>query len=230
MYNKNKKIDLSLILAMAAGIAFSLLFLVIAIGNDKPTEDDAETASESAPIVEVVESAETAENPEATAEPDLSYLDTEEVRLYEALSPEKKSVITRYAQQTGVDESLVLAICYHESRFKPTLTHENANGTTDWGIAQCNDSTFEVLQNYIGIKDMSELLDFETGVRACCALLQYYKNRGLEETTDILLAYQQGYGGYEAVKSGNAEPWAAYAETIDCMDIYEKYFSYISMN
>lgn len=222
MHKKNKKIDLSFILAMVIGVAFSLMFLVVALGNDEP-----KATPEPSPTVEVAEEAaeEVVEEAEATDEPDLSYLDTEEVRLYKALSPEKKSVITRYAQQTGVDEALVLAICYHESRFKPTLTHQNANNTTDWGVAQCNDSTFEVLHNYIGIENMSELLDFETGVRACCALLRYYKNRGLEETADILLAYQQGYGGYEAVKSGEAEPWAAYAETIDCMEIYEKYLS-----
>lgn len=222
MHKKNKKIDLSFILAMVIGVAFSLMFLVVALGNDEP-----KATPEPSPTVEVAEEAaeEVVEEAEATDEPDLSYLDTEEVRLYEALSPEKKSVITRYAQQTGVDEALVLAICYHESRFKPTLTHQNANNTTDWGVAQCNDSTFEVLRNYIGIEDMSELLDFETGVRACCALLQYYKNRGLEETADILLAYQQGYGGYEAVKNGDAEPWPAYEETIACMEIYEAYLS-----
>ena len=218
MHKKNKKIDLSFILAMVIGVAFSLMFLVVALGNDEP-----KATPEPSPTVEVAE--EVVEEAEATDEPDLSYLDTEEVRLYEALSPEKKSVITRYAQQTGVDEALVLAICYHESRFKSTVTHENTNGTIDWGVAQCNDTTFDVLHNYIGIEDMSELLDFETGVRACCSLLQYYKNRGLEETADLLLAYQQGYGGYEAVKTGNAEPWAAYAETIDCMDIYENYLS-----
>lgn len=222
MHKKNKKIDLSFILAMVIGVAFSLMFLVVALGNDEP-----KATPEPSPTVEVAEEAaeEVVEEAEATDEPDLSYLDTEEVRLYKALSPEKKSVITRYAQQTGVDEALVLAICYHESRFKPTLTHQNANNTTDWGVAQCNDSTFEVLHNYIGIEDMSELLDFETGVRACCALLQYYKNRGLEETADILLAYQQGYGGYEAVKNGDAEPWPAYEETIACMEIYEAYLS-----
>lgn len=222
MHKKNKKIDLSFILAMVIGVAFSLMFLVVALGNDEP-----KATPEPSPTVEVAEEAaeEVVEEAEATDEPDLSYLDTEEVRLYKALSPEKKSVITRYAQQTGVDEALVLAICYHESRFKPTLTHQNANNTTDWGVAQCNDSTFEVLRNYIGIEDMSELLDFETGVRACCALLQYYKNQGLEETADILLAYQQGYGGYEAVKNGDAEPWPAYEETIACMEIYEAYLS-----
>ena len=222
MHKKNKKIDLSFILAMVIGVAFSLMFLVVALGNDEP-----KATPEPSPTVEVAEEVaeEVVEEAEATDEPDLSYLDTEEVRLYEALSPEKKSVITRYAQQTGVDEALVLAICYHESRFKPTLTHQNANNTTDWGVAQCNDSTFEVLRNYIGIEDMSELLDFETGVRACCALLQYYKNQGLEETADILLAYQQGYGGYEAVKNGDAEPWPAYEETIACMEIYEAYLS-----
>lgn len=222
MHKKNKKIDLGLILAMVIGVAFSLMFLVVALGNDEP-----KATPEPFPTVEVTEDAaeEVVEEAEAPDEPDMSYLDTEEVRLYKALSPEKKSVITRYAQQTGVDEALVLAICYHESRFKSTVTHENTNGTIDWGVAQCNDTTFDVLHSYIGIEDMSELLDFETGVRACCSLLQYYKNRGLEETADILLAYQQGYGGYEAVKNGDAEPWPVYEETIACMEIYEAYLS-----
>ena len=219
MHKKNKKIDLGLILAMVIGVAFSMMFLVVALGNDEP-----KATPEPFPTVEVTEDAEE-EVVEEADEPDLSYLDTEEVRLYEALSPEKQSVITRYAQQTGVDEALVLAICYHESRFKSTVTHENANGTIDWGVAQCNDTTFDVLHSYIGIEDMSELLDFETGVRACCSLLQYYKNRGLEEPADILLAYQQGYGGYEAGKNGDAEPWPAYEETIACMEIYEAYLS-----
>lgn len=226
MYKKNfKKFPWDVALAIVVGIFMSVLLIVPAFGSDSFTTEQNQPSVEE-PVIEEKQPEPVAEQEEPQSETaEIDYVGTEEVRLYEELSPERKSVITRYAAQTGVEESLVMAICYHESRFLPTVTHENTNGTTDWGVAQCNDTTFDVLHNYIGIEDMSELLDFETGVRACCALLQYYKNLRLEESTDILLAYQQGYGGYQAVKSGEAEPWAAYEETIACMNIYMAYLA-----
>ena len=218
---KKQKMPLEAVVAITIGIIFSTLFAVTAIGDDqgemgKPSDikADAVTVAPSATESYPVE------------EPTINFADTEEVSIYLSLSKEKRAMVERCAAAADVDVNMVRAICFQESRFQPTLTHTNSNGTVDWGVGQCNDSTFETLHARIGINNMQELLDFETGIRACCALLQYYKtDLGIGNPNDLLLAYQQGYTGLQNVKNGSAEPWAAYEKTLGSMAIYAGYFS-----
>lgn len=208
-------------LAIFVGLAFTFAWVTIVLGNDK---SNVETAS-STPSTNVMAVPLNTPEPVSTSVP-LDYASTEEISLYLSLSAEKQAMLERYSAQAGVDANMVRAICFQESRFQPTLTHTNSNGTVDWGVAQCNDSTFETLQARIGIGSMQELLDFETGIRACCALLEYYKtDLGIGNPNDLLLAYQQGYTGFQNVKNGSAEPWDAYAKTLGSMAIYAGYFT-----
>lgn len=154
--------------------------------------------------------------------PDVS--DTLEVLAYEAAFPTEydKQYVLSAAEAYGVDVEIVLGICFHETAFTPDLIGENENGTRDWGIAQCNDTTLGYLTKTLGITDMSELLQRDMGIRACCSLLAYYKDMGLSGD-DLLLAYQQGYNGYLSVKEGTRQPWAAYEETRECVDVFREY-------
>lgn len=160
------------------------------------------------------------------AEKTVDYVGTDEIRCYKSAFqyPEQRELMHRICKEFDVDEAIVLGICYHESRFQPYAKNVNANGTMDWGMAQCNDTTFAELNKRIGINSMEELLDAETSIRACCALLQYYQELGLSGE-NLLLAYQQGYGGYKAVMAGEAEPWAAYEETKTSIDIFDAYLA-----
>lgn len=142
------------------------------------------------------------------------YTGSDQQKQYEALSYYSKVLIDEISSEYGVDAALVKAICYNETQFQPTLTHMNANGTTDWGIAQCNDMTFEYLHENIGISKMQDLLDMETGIKACCSLLAYYQNvLGTDSAEQILLAYQEGLGNYFAVVNGEQEPWDSFEKT-----------------
>lgn len=150
-------------------------------------------------------------------------VETAEIKEYNAsFSEAEKKTIHDIAAEYGVDEGVVLGICYHESHFRPNAIGENENGTRDWGISQCNDTTFEFLSRRIGISDMSQCLDMVTGIRACCALLAYYQELGLTGD-DALLAYQQGYNSFLAVKSGIAQPWAAFEETKPSIAAFQNY-------
>lgn len=71
----------------------------------------------------------------------------------------------------------------------------------------------------LGISSMYDVLDMQTGIRACCALLAHYKSMGLSEN-DILLAYQEGLGNYQDVKQGKEEPWKAYYNVLKNIEIY----------
>lgn len=218
---KKQKMPLEAVVAIAIGVIFSTLFAVTAIGDDqgemgKPSHDKANT---------VTMDSDTTEN-YLVEEHINNFAAKEEVSIYLSLSKEKQAMVEHCAEAAGVDANMVRAICFQESRFQPTLTHVNNNGTVDWGIGQCNDSTFETLHTRIGINSMQELLDFETGVRACCALLQYYKtDLGIENPNDLLLAYQQGYTGLQNVRNGLTKPWAAYEKTLESMAVYAEYFS-----
>lgn len=165
-------------------------------------------------------------NTEEPVKPKVEYVGTDEFRCYMESFPykEERNLVAQICNDFGVPESMVLGICYHESRFQTNATNINANGTRDWGMAQCNDTTFAELQKRIGISSMSELLDARTSIRACCALLQYYQELGLQGE-DLLLAYQQGYGGYKAVIAGETEPWAAFSETKACIDVFDAYLA-----
>lgn len=147
------------------------------------------------------------------------YEDTPQYAKYMNLSDTQKEYFTDAAEEFGVSEAMTIGICYNESRFSPTATNVNANGTTDWGIAQCNDTTFSYLNSVLGISSMSEVLDMQTGIRACCALLAHYKSMGLSEN-DILLAYQEGLGNYQEIKQGKEQPWDAYYKVLENIEIY----------
>ncbi len=147
------------------------------------------------------------------------YKDTPQYAKYMNLSDTQKEYFADAAEEFGVSEAMTIGICYNESRFSPTATNVNTNGTTDWGIAQCNDTTFSYLNSVLGISSMSDVLDMQTGIRACCALLAHYKSMGLSEN-DILLAYQEGLGNYQEVKQGKEQPWDAYYKVLENIEIY----------
>lgn len=147
------------------------------------------------------------------------YEDTSQYKKYMNLSDTQKEYFSDAAEEFGVSEAMTIGICYNESRFTPTATNVNTNGTTDWGIAQCNDTTFSYLNSVLGISSMYDVLDMQTGIRACCALLAHYKSMGLSEN-DILLAYQEGLGNYQDVKQGKEEPWKAYYNVLKNIEIY----------
>lgn len=149
-------------------------------------------------------------------------METEEVKSYLAFSEDGRRLIRELSAEYGVDEATVMSICFHESHFNPSAIGENENGTMDWGIAQCNDTTLEFLAQSIGINNMNQLLNEETGIRACCALLDYYQERGLTGD-DILLGYQEGYSNFLAVKSGIDQPWPAFEETKACVEVFREY-------
>ena len=148
---------------------------------------------------------------------------TEQWKKYASLSEETKLRFKNIAAEYNVPEAYILGICYNESKFNPgAINDKNTDGTTDWGIGQCNDTTLSCLSSLIGITSMSEVLNEETGIRACCALFRYYKDEyHLLLNTDALLAYQEGYGNYLDVKEGREEPWSAYEKVLKNVHIYQ---------
>ena len=146
---------------------------------------------------------------------------TEQEKLYEGLADELKTDIRESAEEWSVNEAYVLAICYNETRFTPDLKNKNQNGTTDWGIAQCNDTTEGYLKETIGINSMEDVLDSKVGIDACCALLAHYKSMGLDDA-NALLAYQEGIGNYREIVAGRQQPWDSYSATMENVRVYSE--------
>lgn len=55
----------------------------------------------------------------------------------------------------GLDGRMLLVQAQIESGLDPVATHQNTNGTRDWGLMQINDSNFALL----GIRSPAEVLD-----------------------------------------------------------------------
>lgn len=152
---------------------------------------------------------------------------TKQWKRYAELSDTMKLLFHETAAEYGVNEAYILGICYNESRFNPgAINATNTDGTTDWGIGQCNDCTFPTLKKLIGISSIRDVLEAETGIRACCALFDYYKDMGFADE-DALLAYQEGLGNYKNVKEGREQPWAAYGKVLENAEVYAAALKYL---
>lgn len=113
------------------------------------------------------------------------------------------------ANQYGVDPNLALAIAAHESGFNPNAVNRaNANGTTDWGVMQLNDTTVQTL----GVSNpLDPTENIDAGMRLLSQLSQKYNG----DTAKILWAYNAGSG---SVASGNMP--SAVGNYIDWVDNY----------
>ncbi len=132
--------------------------------------------------------------PQASAAEDI-------VSLYQGWDSDLQAYTAKVCKEYDVDETLVLAVIYNESRFQSGLTHKNTNGTTDYGPMQVNEVNFDFLHKELGISSMRELLDDETGIECGVYLLSYHKAE-TENDAQALLRYQVGAGNYDKMKAG----------------------------
>lgn len=158
-------------------------------------------------LTETTETAESIGNPNSAV-----------YQAWENLDGTTKQYFFDAADEFDVDVNMIAAIAYNETRYTASATNVNTNGTTDWGMTQCNDVTFDIINSYIGISSMSELLDAQTGIRGGCSLLRYYADTYGLSGTNLLLAYQEGYGNYQKVMRGEAQPWQAYYNVCQYMN------------
>lgn len=110
-----------------------------------------------------------------------------------------QTMILDAASTYGVPPELALGVAAHESGFDPNATHLNANGTTDWGVMQLNDSTVASL-------GVSNPLDAQQNIDAGVSLLAKYLQQYNGDEQKALWAYASGPG---AVASGNMNSTAS---------------------
>lgn len=125
-----------------------------------------------------------------------------------------QAMIVQSAQQQGVPVNLALGIADHETggTYNPSLTHLNANGTTDWGVMQLNDSTLQTF----GISSSSALdpqTNIDTGVSLLASLLKKYNG----DQSTALWAYAQGSGTVAKSSAPNsaAQDFIGYVTSFD---------------
>ncbi len=114
-------------------------------------------------------------------------------------SADVKSQILAAAQKYGVDPTLALAVAAHESGFNPTATHQNSNGTTDWGVFQLNDTTVRTL-------NVSDPLDPSQNIDAGVRLLGMLSNQYSGDLQKTLWAYSAGAGSVASGKMPASVP------------------------
>jgi soluble lytic murein transglycosylase-like protein len=105
-------------------------------------------------------------------------------------------MIIASAQQYGVDPNIALGIAAHESGFNPNATNHNANGTTDWGVMQLNDTTVQTM----GVSNpLDPAQNIDAGVRLIANLLAKYGG----DPYQALWAYASGSGNVGPGKTPN---------------------------
>jgi soluble lytic murein transglycosylase-like protein len=118
------------------------------------------------------------------------------------LTPSQSNVaamVTQAAQQYGVPVNVALGIASHESGFNPSATHLNANGTTDYGVMQLNDT---VLETY-GLTP-AQALDPQTNINTAVSLLAKYLGQYNGNVDTALWAYASGAGTVAAGGTPNS--------------------------
>lgn len=149
--------------------------------------------------------------------------------LYFEWDDELKEYTERVCKEYGVSHSIVLGIIWNESRFNSNATNLNSNGTTDYGLMQLNDVTFDFLSETIGLKSMDELYDAKTNILAGVNILSHYK----EDTNNDLIAlikYQVGEGGYQSMLQTGSEPNKAFYSVVNKSNLFDKIISNNEMN
>lgn len=105
-----------------------------------------------------------------------------------ATQSQVQSLIVTAAQKYGVPAWWALGIASHESGFNPTAVNTaNANGTSDWGVMQLNDSTVKTM----GVQNpLDPAQNVDAGVRLLSQLQAKYNG----DLTQVLWAYAAGPG------------------------------------
>ncbi len=111
-----------------------------------------------------------------------------------ATQSQVQSLIVSAAQKYGVPAWWALGIASHESGFNPNAVNTaNANGTSDWGVMQLNDTTVKTM-------GVSNPLDPAQNVDAGVKLLSQLSAKYNGDLTQVLWAYAAGPG---SVSQGN---------------------------
>jgi Transglycosylase SLT domain len=102
-----------------------------------------------------------------------------------------QAMIVAACAQCGFPAQVALAIASEESGFNPNATNVNANGTTDWGVMQVNDSVWQTQGlSQPGTNFLDPQTNINVGVGLLCAYYtQYNGNMAL-----VTQAYAIGPG------------------------------------
>ena len=146
------------------------------------------------------------------------------VDTYEAWSPHLKEYTAHVCEEYGVDYSMALAVIYNESRFESGLTHQNSNGTVDYGLMQVNEVNFDYLHKTLGINSMKELLNDEVGIRCGVQLLAYHKQFTGNDST-ALLRYQIGAGKYKQYLATGRYTNQTHQRVLGYQSVYKNYIT-----
>ena len=109
-----------------------------------------------------------------------------------------QQMIVEAAARYGVPANIALGVAAHESNFDPNAKNYNANGTTDWGVMQLNDSTVQTL----GVQNP---LDPAQNIDAGVSLLGTYLRQYGGNTAAALQAYASGPGSLNSPPNSIAQ-------------------------
>ena len=141
------------------------------------------------------------------------------------VDPDLQRYMLRLSEENDLPFEFVLAICYVETKFNPTLNNAglNANGTTDWGLMQLNDAyigSFCELYNGGAPIDMLNAYDnAKIGINVLGDI-----NSRQPTLYDVACSYNMGEYGWEEYKTNVSVSWHYGDKVLEYYGYIKEYF------
>jgi len=144
--------------------------------------------------------------------------------------PELQRYMLKLAEENNLPYEFVLAICYVETRFDPSLNNAglNTNGTTDWGLMQLNDAYIgafcELYNDGVPVDMLNAYDNAKIGINVLGDI-----NSRQPTLYDVACSYNMGESGWNEYKNTVANSWHYGDKVLEYYAYIRQYFRDIAI-
>lgn len=141
------------------------------------------------------------------------------------LDPELQRYMMKLADENNLEYEFVLAICYVETKFDPSLNNAglNANGTTDWGLMQLNDAYIgafcEMYNDGVPVDMLNAYDNAKIGINVLGDI-----NSRQSTLYDVACSYNMGEYGWTEYKNNVSASWHYGDKVLEYYGYIKNYF------
>jgi hypothetical protein len=139
--------------------------------------------------------------------------------------PELQRYMMRLSEENNLEYEFVLAICYVETKFNPSLNNAglNANGTTDWGLMQLNDAYIGAFCEMYNDGVPVDMLNAYDNAKIGISVLGDISSRQ-STLYDVACSYNMGEYGWTEYKNNVSASWHYGDKVLEYYGYIKNYF------
>lgn len=139
--------------------------------------------------------------------------------------PELQRYMLKLAEENNLEYEFVLAICYVETKFNPSLNNAglNTNGTTDWGLMQLNDAYIGSFCELYNDGVPVDMLNAYDNAKIGISVLGDISSRQ-PTLYDVACSYNMGEYGWTEYKNNVSASWHYGDKVLEYYGYIKKYF------